>query len=297
MDYSPRSARKCEPNRVRRIINAFVPEEARLAATADPGHLRLLGEDLGVKNILTRSMPNGADNHPGIDAMLVPLAGGYSVVIDDRASESRQRYSLAHELAHIMLLESDSPGEDLPRVPRFRSAAAEDERWKAEERLCDEIAAELLMPEKLFVEEVTNLGHSFRHLPRLASQFRTSLTSTAIRYWELLPEPCQLFRWRMIESNVQQLKPEWQMRNKVPGISISPVTVWSIAKRNEFGVVKENWQTLRFLFSYECLLAKYKANKDRKIRPQIFETEHIGFGGPSNRTVISAVYLDPDMCN
>ncbi len=82
--------------------------------------------------------------------MLVPLSGVYSVVIDEKASESRQRYSLAHELAHIMLLESDPASDDLLKAPRFRSAAAEDRAWKAEERLCDEIAAELLMPEMLF---------------------------------------------------------------------------------------------------------------------------------------------------
>ena len=297
MDFSTRQMGDLESNRVRRIIHGFMSEDERIAEATLPGHLYRFAEDLGVSKILNRAMPTRQDKHPGIDAMLVPLSGGYSVVIDEKAPESRQRYSLAHELAHIMLLESDPTSEELPKVPRFRTAAAEDEMWRAEERLCDEIAAELLMPEKLFSAEVANLGHSFRHIPSLANRFRTSLTATAIRYWELIPEPCQLFRWRTTESSVQQLKPDWQMRNKVPGISISPVTAWSIARRNEFSAVKENWQSLRFLFSYEYLLAKCKANEESYIRPLIFETEHIGFGGPGNRTVFSAVYLDPDLCN
>ena len=281
----------------RHIIDRFSPEDERLALGNGPEYLRSLGKELGVKDILLRPMTAGKDKHPSVDAMLVPLPGGYSVVIDEKAPESRQRYSLAHELAHIMLLELDPTSEELPKVPRFRTAAAEDEKWKAEERLCDEIAAELLMPEKLFSAEVANMGHSLRHLPRLAGRFQASLTAAAIRYWELLPEPCQLFRWRRPEGNIQQLKPDWQMRNKIPGISISPVTALSIARRNEFNAVRENWRTLRFLFSYELLLAKCKANKESHIQPLMFETEHIGFGGPSNRTVFSAVYLDPDLCN
>ena len=297
MDSRPRQIRNFEPDRVRRIINRFVPEGERLSRTSDLGHLRLLAEDLGVNSILIRSMPSRADNHPGIDAMLVPLSGGYSVVIDERAPEARQRYSLAHEMAHIMLLESDPASEYLTKAPRFRTADADDRMWRAEERLCDEIAAELVMPEKLFSAEVANLGHSLRHLPSLANRFRTSLTATAIRYWELLPEPCQLFRWRTAESNVRRLKPEWQMRNKAPGLSISPVTALSLTRRNEFSAVKENWHTLRFLFSYESLLTKYIGNKDSYVRPLTFEAEHLGFGNPGNRNVISAVYLDPSTCN
>ena len=297
MVYSAHTTPSCQPNRVRQLIGRFVAENARLEATTQPGHLRKLGATLGVQSILTRSMPSRQDKHPGIDAMLVPLPAGYSVVIDQNAPDSRQRYSLAHELAHIMLLELDPASEDLPKAPRFRSAAAEDKAWQTEERLCDEIAAELLMPERLFSSELARLGNSLKHLPQLASLFRTSLTATAIRYWELLPEPCQLLRWRPVETRGQQLKPAWQMRNKAPGLSIYPITASSIARRNEFSAVRENWQDLRTLFSYECLLAKHKAGDEPYILPLAFEAEHIGFGSPVNRTIISAVYLDPNLCN
>ncbi len=87
------------------------------------------------------------------------------------------------------------------------------------------------------------------------------------------------------------------MRNKAHGLSICPITASSIAKRNEFSAVRDNWQTLRTLFSYECLLAKHRDAGKPYIRPLAFETEHIGFGRPANRTIISAVYLDPELCN
>ena len=291
MDSSSHVIGKHRLSRVRKIISGFVAEDARVTRTNSPVHLQLLGEDLGVKNILTRSMPTRQDKHPGIDAMLVPLHDGYSVVIEERAPETRQLYSLAHELAHIMLLESDQDTELVPRGPRYRSGAAEDKEWKAEERFCDEIAAELLMPERVFVAEVEKVGSSLENLPRLANLFRTSLTATAIRYWELLTEPCQLIRWRPTEGRSQHFKPTWQMRNKSRGLSVCPITASSIVKRNEFATVRETWKTLRTSVSRECLLAKYMTDGKRYIRPVSFESEHLGFGGPGNRTILSAVYL------
>ena len=99
----------------RRIISRFISEEQRLTRTTSPGHLDLLGKELGVKSILTRPMASAQEQHPGIDAMLVPLPEGYSVVINERAAETRRAYSLAHELAHIMLLELESSAEASPK--------------------------------------------------------------------------------------------------------------------------------------------------------------------------------------
>ncbi len=283
----------CEPadKLVKQIIGRFVPEGARLARTSKPGHLQLLGEELGVRDILTRPMSGAQDHHPGIDAMLVPLPEGHSIVINERAPETRRDYSLAHELAHIMLLEVDPSTEGLEKVTRYRSSISANAKWKAEERLCDAIAAELLMPEQVFTAEVNKCGRSLAHLRRLAKLFGTSLTATAIRYWELLPEPCQLIRWRPPENRKDAIMPTWQMRNDSPGPYICPLTASSIARRNEFRTIRETWRTVRTLVSFESLLVKNGNAGRRYIRPMTFETESIGFGGPENRAILSAVYL------
>ena len=272
----------------KRIISRFVPEEQRLAISDRSDHLDLLGRELGVKNILTRPMTGAQEQHPGIDAMLVPLSEGYSVVINERAPGTRRAYSLAHELAHIMLLELEPSAEGVPKAKRYRSA---NERWKAEERLCDAIAAELLMPEEKFLEELRRFGRSIEHLPRLADVFGTSLTSTAIRFWELLPEPCHLISWKPRAQARGVITPIWQMRNTYPGPKIHPVTPSSIIRRNEFQTLRETWQTIRASVSHESLLVKYVVAGKRYVRPATFETESIGFGALSNRAVVSAVYL------
>ena len=292
MDFSLVDHGQNEAVPVKYIISRFVPEDARLARSTEPGHLELLAKELRVRNILTRPMSRIQERHPGIDAMLVPLSEGYSVVIDEQASWSRRNFSLAHELAHIMVLETQSFAEGLPKAQRFRSSAPATETWKAEERLCDAIAAELLMPERMFMAEVGKFGRSLEHLPQLANSFATSLTATAIRYWELLPEPCQLIRWRASWKKGEVIRPTWQMRNKTAGLSVYPITPSSISRRNEFRTLRESWKTLRTLLSHECLLVKHRTAGRNYIRSVTFEAEHIGFGSPNNRTILSAVYLD-----
>ena len=278
-------------NPIRQIISEFVSEDVRLARTTNPAHLQLLGTDLGVRRILTRPMTGAQEQHPGIEAMLVPSPEGYSVLINEKAPATRKNFSLAHELGHIMVMETDCCNERLPKATRFRSAVSANDEWKAEERLCDEIAAELLMPERMFLTEIEELGRSFKQLPELANAFGTSLTATAIRYCELLPEPCLLIRWRPSAKNRDVILPTWHNRNKFKGPSICAVTASSIRRRDEFRTLRETWRTARTIASRETLLVRYAVDGRRRIRPLTFETESLGFGGQDNRTVLSAVYL------
>ena len=274
----------------RQIISSVIPEPLRLSRTATTDHLRSIAEHLGVKRLLTRSLTGIRDQQHGIDAMLVPLPEGYSVIINKNAPYTRQRYSLAHELGHIMLLAAESTPSSTA-LTRFRSSGATTKDTKAEERLCDAIAAELLMPETMFSSAMEDSGRSLGQLPRLAGQFGTSLTATAIRYWELLPEPCCLIKWSSPASRQGVIVPAWQMRNKVPGPYLRPVMDSSRANPDEFRAVRETWQTLRTSTSCESLLVEYSVSGRHYVRATTFETESIGFGSPNNRTALSAVYL------
>ena len=273
----------------RHIISLVVPENSRLSGFCEIRNLEALASGLGVKDIRRRPLTKGQDGHHGIDAMLIPLSDGYSVVINDTVTAARQRYSLAHELGHIMLLTTNSLPRRPTRSPRYRSGSPTTDTKKAEERLCDEIAAELLMPEELFKEEIESQGRSLHNLPKWANSFRTSLTATAIRYWELLPEASHLIRWRKSFHRRGVISPAWQMRNRVPGPSLQPVV--DLKAPNAFRAVQETWNTLRNSRSLETLLVRYWSAGRAYLNATDFETESIGFGGPRNRTVLSMVYL------
>ena len=221
--------------------------------------------------------------------MLVPLPQGYSVVVNEKARSARRRFSIAHELGHIALLSSESFLPASKNSLQYRAEGKEADKRKDEERLCDEIAAEILMPEQFFKEKVETMGRSLENLPKWANSFGSSLTATAVRYSELLPEPCHLIKWVKSFHRKRVISPAWQRRNRVQGPSLLPVG--ELSQLGSFRAIQESWTTLRNYRSLESLLVRYWKGNRAYLDATTFETESLGFGGPGNRTVLSLVYL------
>ena len=291
MDISTRVCNAQPTQTAQQIIDRFVPEHLRMSRMTKPDHLQRFAGELGIKRLLTRPLNGFQNQDPGVDAMLVPLPNGYSVVINQNAPRTRQLYSLAHELGHIMILETKTCVEEPKRSTRYRSSSTLAREKKAEERLCDEIAAELLMPEKMFGGKMSELGQSLEHLPILARFFGTSMTATGIRFLELLQEPCHLIKWNTSTDRKGFISIPWQLRNKVPGPYLRSVIASTLVKTDNFRELRENWKTFRTSRSYESLLERHVVEGRRHVRTKTFETESIGFGSQSNRTALSAVYL------
>jgi hypothetical protein len=95
---------------------------------------------------------------------------GLKVVYSSALSSTRKRFTIAHEMAHAVF---ESTGPNCPRT------------GVELERLCDKIAAEILMPKQLFLDR---LGHEFsvKKILDLSQLFRASVSATAIRCAELL---------------------------------------------------------------------------------------------------------------
>ncbi len=128
------------------------------------------------------------------DAMLLPTADGFKVVLNEaktRGQKIRQRFSHAHELAHLLLHcegLNARPGE----IWRHRKS----NKLNDEERLCDQIAAEILMPREVFVADATDVGWSIDGLKQLRELYDTSVQATASRMINLMPETCHMGIWR-----------------------------------------------------------------------------------------------------
>jgi|HubBroStandDraft_1064217.scaffolds.fasta_scaffold49733_1 hypothetical protein len=94
---------------------------------------------------------------------------GYVIVYAADLSIPRRRFTIAHELAHVVI---DRTGPNAPRA------------GKELERLCDLIAAELLMPAPIFRAQMPVMLH-IADIFLLAKQFQASLAATAHRCAEL----------------------------------------------------------------------------------------------------------------
>lgn len=121
-----------------------------------------------------------------LDACLIPKPGKLFIKVNNLKSHVRQRFSLAHEIGHILLDESLAQ-------PEFRSAVNRPAKWK--ETACDFIAAELLLPIHLFLPRMKANPISSLSILRLARQFDASIEATAIRYGNFIDDDVQVILW------------------------------------------------------------------------------------------------------
>jgi hypothetical protein len=160
---------------------AALEEARRLLAVAKitepPVDVERLSRLLGVREIIPIAFTS-------TDACLLPGRNGHTILIKRTSSGRRRRFSIAHELGHILLR---------ARATKFRGGNRE--RAAQEERLCDEIAAELLMPETLFGREMMGVEPSIEAICGLAKRFDTAVEPAAIRFGLLSSAPVQVIYW------------------------------------------------------------------------------------------------------
>lgn len=247
-----------------------------------------LASRLGVKKIIKRPMQASVGKL--IDAMLIPTGDSYVIALNQNVSESRQLYSLAHEIGHILIDEYYQNTAGTGEKMRHRLTTSNNSE-KHEEQLCQAIAAELLMPSESFSKQVQRLGFSLRNIPALSRQYRTSISATAIRYSDFLPEPSLLVNWRSEERGRGKLRPSWRLRNDVPGPSVELLTSRRTTGRSIFRSAEVAWATEGMHSDYESLLIRETIRSSQFVKSARFRAESMGFGKDKNRFVISVAYL------
>jgi Zn-dependent peptidase ImmA (M78 family) len=122
----------------------------------------------------------------GADARLVRKGTrGLIRVKEDIPEAGRKRFAVAHDLGHWRLHGKVSQvlactGDDM--VVKYKGSPPEVE--------ANYFAAELLMPETLFAPRTARARPSLRLLKELATEFRTTITATAIRFVEVSDDYC-----------------------------------------------------------------------------------------------------------
>lgn len=102
------------------------------------------------------------------------------IVVNGKDSKRRQRFTICHEIGHVVLeLESehDDPAWSYDRRP-------------PNEVCCDVFAAELLLPVPLFRPALLKMDIDAQAMTALAEQFDASLLATGSRMVAFAPEPC-----------------------------------------------------------------------------------------------------------
>ena len=245
-----------------------IVDDFRLAALACMEDLYQLARQWGVSRIEERIIDS--------DAMLLPNGAGYSIILKKMHLPShlgRQRFSLAHELGHLLLQKSEKTGA----VLKYRGHGYSDE----EERLCDQIAAEILMPRLAFQEDGWMEGWSLRNVRVLAHKYDTSLTATARRMIDLMPEEALMGVWKVSGDAVGRANLQWSHRGatsyRVPSGSISS---------QRLGLVSQAWASEKL----ESGVAPVQDSRFDRIKLLDVPTEAMTWGRGDYKQVMAFYY-------
>ena len=202
-----------------------VVEKFSLATLPRSADLNELATAFGVSSVEVDSISS--------EAMLVPVADGYKIVLkkaDSPSGLTRQRFSFAHEVGHLLL-----KAVGYNSLANANSKHRKINSYSEEERLCDQIAAEILMPRAAFTTDAADAGWSLGNLASLARMYGASIPATARRMVGLMPEPCVMGIWKPADAsgkvhNLQQSYGSWS-RYGVPNATRLPRRrLWLIAR-------------------------------------------------------------------
>lgn len=145
-------------------------------------------------HVVRKSLPDG------VSGMLVPLSPNSSdrpwiIVVNEDDAEVRQRFTIAHELGHLLLHRYTTTHADSGFKVRFRDQASSAGSVR-EEIEANQFAAELLMPEDLVSSYLERTGFDYaspdtddataRILEKLAKKFQVSQQAISFRIANLV---------------------------------------------------------------------------------------------------------------
>ena len=136
-----------------------------------PVHIVPMANELGVSVFKNREFP---DNLSGL--IMKEDDGAYSIHVNGNHAITRQRFTMAHELAHF-LLHKDDIGNGIKDDFLYRSGLS-----SRKEREANKLAAKLLMPEDLLKNE----ENAELTISEQADKFWVSHTTMDIRLGEIL---------------------------------------------------------------------------------------------------------------
>ena len=174
---------------------------ARVASLVEdatlPIDLREIAGSLGIDVV--------EDDIGRVDAFIMPEGGRYLAVVNSTQFPTRRRFSLAHEIAHVVLA-----GEIAD--PKFRYTECSAARNNPIERACNELASDMLMPEWVFRQHANAQGWNLKGIVSLSGIFDTSFEATIRRCIDLSNEPLFMVKWRL-DAETLSPRPDYAYSN------------------------------------------------------------------------------------
>ena len=138
------------------------------------------------------------------DGILMQVENAWGILVNTRIRfKTRQNFTIAHEIGHYMLERNTARSYSLDEQLNAMRAMTQEcdteegrlqkKTYLLSEQRANLFAVELLMPSPIFLADAASLQQvGLPAIAELASQYGTSLTSTAIRYTRLSDHVCAI---------------------------------------------------------------------------------------------------------
>lgn len=180
-----------------KVVQAKVRVASLVERATLPINLRGIASSLGIDVV--------EDDIGKVDAFIMPEGGRYLAVVNSTQFPTRRRFSLAHEIAHVVLA-----GEIAD--PKFRYTECSAARNNPIERACNELASAMLMPESVFRQHANAQGWGLKGIESLSGIFDTSFEATIRRCIDLSIEPLFMVKWRL-DAETLRPRPDYTYSN------------------------------------------------------------------------------------
>lgn len=141
----------------------------------------------------------------GLDGYVESKDSDYRIFLSSRTSHARRRFTLCHELAHVIFMRTARKGgiKDSYLIRYRRNGLPlsdfQDER---EERLCNAFAQEFLLPTEALIRRGFSSDITAREIVRTANEFQVSMQTVAVKL-------VRLFKPIRIVCSLWSLKTPW----------------------------------------------------------------------------------------
>jgi hypothetical protein len=162
------------------------------------------------------------DDLEGATARVIRIGSGARIFISTRITDPGSiRFSIAHELAHLLLSHRVPHGAPGRLIERVCSPLQPD--GSNPEREASVYASELLMPEADLRDHCAIAPSSLAPIHAIAKQFRTSVLASAMRFVELTQERCAVVYTEL--GSVRWVKPSATFGAWIPkGRAVDPTS-------------------------------------------------------------------------
>lgn len=164
------------------------------------------------------------------DSEISPESDGRVVLrVNKSRPETRQRFSIGHEIGHTLFPEYELS---------VQCRKATDRTWADPndliETLCDAAASELLFPTPWFSDRILTMPFCAAAIATLADDYKASREATARRFVELHEEPLAavFFSWKLKPVEIRSVKARSKTGSLFPGMELpAPVPMLRVDYR------------------------------------------------------------------